>query len=189
VLDVVAATATSDTGTKKDVGDVYVWEGGAALVGAPARRATLEIPAAVAGDELGAITGQGVRLADVTGDGRLDVVVGTRYANVGGVRDVGAIYVWEGSAALAGVPAPLATLAVAGAFAHDQLGLSGGQGLVLADVTGDGVLDVLGVAMNAGQYDTGALQLWNGGTALAGTPAPLATWTVPSAKKDDRLGL
>jgi hypothetical protein len=70
---------------------------------------------------LGAASGQGVQLGDVTGDGVLDVVATTQLASVGN-SNTGAIYLWKGGAALAGPAAPSATEAVPGAAADDQLG-------------------------------------------------------------------
>ena len=64
---------------------------------------------------------QAIELADVTGDGVLDVVVAATFADVGGVVNAGAIYVWKGGATLTGTPAPFATLDDSGAVANDQL--------------------------------------------------------------------
>ena len=82
----------------------------------------------------------------MTGDGNLDIVVGAELADVGGVVDTGAIYVWQGGPTLHATPTPLATLTVAGAVANDQLGNASGQAIQFADVTGDGILDVVAAA-------------------------------------------
>src|SRR5205814_1302737 len=71
------------------------------------------------------------------------VAASSQYADVGGAVDRGSVYVWEGGSPLAGAPAPHATLTVRGAFASDELGSSGGQAVLLADVSGDGLLDVI----------------------------------------------
>jgi hypothetical protein len=151
----------------------------------------LTIPGASASDQLGLASGQGVQLGDVTGDGILDVVGAAEFADVGGIADTGAIYVWKGGATLVGTPSPTATLTVPGAIALDQLGLAGGQGVQLGDVTGDGILDVVGVAKLAdvgGVADTGAIYAWKGGATFSGALLPSATFVVPGAVAGDQLG-
>jgi hypothetical protein len=99
-----------------------VWRGGSTLTGTPALRATLAVPAATEFDALcGVANGQGLLLADLTGDGTLDVIAAASSADAAAVDD-GAIHVWEGGATLSGVPARLATFAVPGAASGDLLG-------------------------------------------------------------------
>ncbi len=192
VLDVVAGATHADVGGVVNAGAIYVWEGGSKLGGSPAPRATLTVSGAVAYDLLGTSRGQSIQLVDVTGEGVLDVIAGTSVADVGGVTDAGALYVWKGGSALRGSPAPLATLTVSGAVAFDSLGDAYDEGFQLADVTADGVMDVVAgarLADVAGVVDAGAVYVWQGGSTLTGTPAPLATLTVPGAHKKDWLGL
>ncbi len=197
VADLVVGTSYADVGGVADAGAIYVWQGGASLTGTPAPLATLTITGAVASDQLGVLgdagglSGQGIQVVDVTGDGLLDVVAGTTNADVGGVVDAGAIYVWQGGASLTGTPVPLATLTAPGAVVGDRLGDALGQGLLIADVSGDGLLDLVAGTRHAdvaGVVDAGAIYAWSGGASLVGTPAPLATLTVPGAKANDRLG-
>ena len=95
---------------------------------------------------MGVSGGNGVLLEDVTGDGVRDVVVASMFADVGAVADAGTILVWAGGATLVGQLPPLATLQAAHLQAFDQL--TGGKraGLSVAEVTGDGVLDVIAVS-------------------------------------------
>ena len=189
VLDVVAGTVLADGLSAEDAGAVYVWRGGPTLVGLPALTATLHDPGASPDDQLGGATGLGIQFADVTGDGALDIVVGTHFADPGGVMDAGAITVWSGGVNLAGTPAPAATLTIPGASPVDGLCHGYGQGVFLGDVTGDGVRDVVGVAYFAdveGVEDAGALYLWQGGSVMTGTPT--TTFAVPEASVMDRLG-
>ncbi len=193
VLDVVANTPAADVAGVVGAGAVYVWMGGPTLNGMPALLATLTVTGAAAWDVLGSVYGQGVLVADVSGDGFLDVIAGTSYADIAGKRDVGAIYVWSGGATLSGSPAPLATLTISGAFADDLLGLisPGGPGIQLADVTADGVLDVVAGAMYADlstKQNVGAIYVWNGGATLSGSPASSATLSISGAYADDKLG-
>ena len=191
VLDVVSAATGADVGGVVNAGAVYVWNGGAGLTGALAPTATLTVPGALPGDILASGYGQGVQVADVTGDGFLDVVAGTTGADIGGVMDTGAIYVWGGGAALSGTPPPTATLTVPGAAAGDELTVTQRVGVVFADVSGDGTLDVVSGAMFADiglLVDVGAAYVWNGGAGLVGDVPPSATLTVPGGVGGDMLG-
>ena len=98
------------------------WAGGAGLTGTVAPTATLVVAGAQMADSLGYGAGQSVRLADLTGDGVLDVIAVTSPANPGGVQDAGVLYAWSGGAAMTGSPALLVTFAVPGAAAFDRLG-------------------------------------------------------------------
>ncbi len=190
VLDVVAAATHADVAGTVDAGAVYVWMGGATLVGAPAPLATLSVTGSGA-SLLGQASGQGIQLVDVTADGVLDVVAGAAYTVVAGVTAAGAIYVWSGGSTLSGSPAPLATLSVSSPSSNDKLGISTSQGIQFADVTADGMLDVVAGAEYAdvaGVTDAGAIYVWKGGPALVGSVAPLATLTNASAAASDLLG-
>lgn len=93
--------------------------------------------------------GRSVRTADINGDGIADVIVGATGADVGSPArtDAGAVFVWFGkpspdaaldAAATAGT-AP--DLTIWGATAGDQL--TAGGALTAADVTGDGIADLI----------------------------------------------
>jgi hypothetical protein len=173
------------------MGAIYVWKGGPTLVGAAVLQAKLSVPGAIGGDELGLITGQGILLGDVTGDGMIDVVAGAEFADVGGVFNSGAVYVWNGGATLVGAKAPDATLFVPGAVTSDRLCANAGQGLLLGDVTGDGILDVIvgsSFVDLSSVVDVGAIYVWNGGAGLSGSKGPDAALTVPAAVASDQLG-
>ncbi|MCI0341625.1 MAG: VCBS repeat-containing protein [Planctomycetales bacterium] len=191
VADVIVAAPSSDPGGTQDAGSVTIWAGGPGLTGGAAAAATLVIPSGMAWDLLGVGSGQPVQVADVTGDGTDDLVVAAIWANSGPVQDTGRILVWAGGSGLTGTPSPSATLAVAGASWADQLGLGSGQGVVLADVTGDGTLDIVASAATAdiaGVIDSGAVYVWAGGAALTGNPSPLATLAATGAAPSDFLG-
>lgn len=122
---------------------------------------------------------------DVDGDGKTDLVVTGRAADVGGVADAGAVYVWSDVAH--GNGAPTATLTVPGAVAQDYLGSSQ---LVLTDVTGDGVQDVVVGSMFddvGAATDAGALYVFAGGPGLTGSVAPTATLVRPGAVAFDHM--
>src|SRR5262249_5461471 len=128
ILDTVAGAVFSTVSGQGQAGAVYVWKGVSSPSGAP--DAPLVAPGRPAGDQLGdAWDGQGIQLADVTGDGVLDVVVGALTATVGGVVGAGAVYVWKGGPTLSGTPVPLATLTIPGAPSGFNLGHRSGQGI------------------------------------------------------------
>jgi len=193
ILDVVSTSFLADVGGVVDAGAVYVWKGGATLTGALTAFATLTVPGAIAGDRLGQGLGQqGIQLADVTGDGVPDVIGAAANADVAGVVDVGAVYVWQGGSTLTGTPALYSRLEAPGAIAGDRLGAAGAQGILFGDVTHDGLVDVVVgtvFADVAGVVDAGVIYVWNGGAALGGAPAPLATLSVPGAVAMDKLGI
>ena len=187
VVDVIVANATQDGVGVGKTGALYVWAGGASLQGDLAPDFTLTVPGALTGDRLGDHVGSpnpyktpggpGVVVRDVTGDGVDDIVACAWSADVNGVPNAGAVYVWVGGATLSA--APTATLTAPGALAGDELG-NGKRGLQLADVTGDGVRDVLALAPHAdvgGFTDAGAVYVWAGGPGLSGPRAPTATLT------------
>lgn len=180
IQDVVAGASGAD-GVAPDSGRIHVFAGGAAPSAAPS--AVLFVPGAAAGDALGGDaaagplapgSGQLLQLADVTGDGVLDIVAAAPGADVG-VVDRGAIYVWVGGATLTGgvTRAPDATLvAAAVGTAGDRLCGTGdtSQGLLLEDVTGDGIVDIVAVAPfhDLGTVDAGAIFVWPGSPGLVG---------------------
>ncbi|MCC7138016.1 MAG: FG-GAP repeat protein [Planctomycetes bacterium] len=190
VLDVVGGASTVDVAVV-DVGALYLWKGGGALVGARAPDASL-LPATTApGDGVGDL----VRAVDVSGDGVLDVVTWAPTVDVGGVADVGAVLVWRGGSGLSGTRTADATLAVTGGTANDRLGRAVDEqatdAVRFGDVTGDGVRDVVAVAPDGdrpGLLDVGAAYVFTGGAGLVGTRPPDATLRVPSPIVGDRLG-
>lgn len=190
ILDVVVASSRADVGGVQDTGAVFVFPGGAGLVGALGPQAILAVPGATARDELGVDRGEGLRLADVSGDGVLDVVAPALGADVDGVVDTGAVYVFEVGDAV-GMVAPRARLSVPGASSGSRLGYAGGTGLTCIDLTGDGVLDVVShttLASPGGVTQAGAIHLFAGGDGLTGAVAPLASLAVPGAAPFDMLG-
>lgn len=185
VLDVVVASALTDAGAA-DAGSVLVWAGGAALAGTPAPLATLTVTGAVAGDQLGLTSAQGLFLADVSGDDIPDVVVGAQGADAGGL-DTGAMYVWNGGPGLVGALGPTATLTVSTGAPGDMLGFAWGHWIQAVDLTGDGALDLLAAAQNAGGT-AGAAYVFAGGSGLSGSVGPLASLAAPGAVAGDSVG-
>ncbi len=187
VLDVIGGASSATIGTVQVVGQAYVWAGGSNPAAAPS--ATLRVPGGLPGDAL--CTNQGVQIADVTGDGTPDVVIGTRLADVNGVIDAGAIYVWRGGPALSHLVPPIATLSIPDATLFDRLGTASGQGIQFGDITGDGVLDIIAGSIQTDEgdiVDCGGVYAWAGGAGLVGDLSPTATLAVPGPVAGDALG-
>ena len=190
-LDIVVASVTLDLGGVTDAGGILVWAGGAGLTGTPAPTATLMRPVPVMNDNLAPAFG-GWCCCEVTGDTRMDIVAAAPRADVGGTADAGEALVWAGSAGLAGVAAPTATLRIPGATAGDALGQAGVifAKVTCCDVTGDGVNDVVLPASNFDNavVDEGAVFVWRGGATLVATPPPLARLERTAPVVSDQLG-
>ncbi len=188
VADLVGGAMFADAGGVINSGALYVWEGSTSPSASPT--ATLTVPGANLGDQLGFASEQGIHLVDVTADGTLDIVVGAELADVNGDANTGAIYVFEGGGTLVGPVSPSATLTVLGGMPGDQLGCAG---FVFEDVTGDGDVDIVAGTWRAdamGIPNSGAVYVFEGGPSLAGPAVhPLATLHVTGAMPGDRLGL
>ena len=181
-LDVVARAATDFAGFH-DVGAIYVFEGSRGFKGEVRPTATMVVPTIEPGENVSARW-----IADVDADGILDIVASARTGG-GSVVDGGAILVYS-SGALWGKNTPDATLLapaalVAPGSAPDRMDIA-----AVADLTGDGKLDVLGHASTAdvaGVADAGALYLFVGARGLQGEPAATVL-AVPGAQPGDQLG-
>ncbi len=189
IADVVAAASQADVFGVPDCGAVYVWPGGSAPGAAPT--ATLVIPGPRTGDALGL---DYLRLADVTGDGLLDIIVGAPYQKVGQVFRAGAVQIWAGSSGLAvpdSRPAPRASLVRSGLGEEAQLSFGSSQSIYLVDLDADGTRDIVVMAELADVLevpDVGVVCVWMGGAGLTGTPTATGSLFVPGARPQDLLG-
>ena len=188
VLDVLVVSPEADREGVVDAGGLELWMGGGGLIGALPAFSRLVPPSPSAGDRLAYV---GLRIADVSGDGTLDVVACADGADHAGVADLGVVHVWLGDGGWQpGVLLPDATLLVPDAQAGSRLGATTGEGLQIGDVTGDGIQDVVCAAPRASSSTArscGAIHVWEGGSRLAGKPAPRATVRLASPRDDDLL--
>jgi hypothetical protein len=184
--DIVAAAPLADVAGSLNTGMVAVWAGGATLSGTVAPTARLTIPGEPVWATLGYLAGsQSFELVDVDGDAVRDVIVPAPLAPEGG-----RVLVWRGGAALIGAPPPTATL-FAQVTVGDLLGMvEGGHGVQIADVTGDGLADVI-AASNYADFgktlDAGAVFVWAGRSGLSGTVLPTAVLGRLIAQGNDHL--
>ncbi len=186
-LDVIAGTSVANR-AQLDVGALYVWLGGPGLAGTVFANAVLADPAADFDERLGDVRGAGFQLVDVDDDGFLDVVVASPRADQGAIDEAGAVLVWTGRPNVSGTPPPPIVLRRDAPSAGDRLGLTVTEGVLAADVTGDGVLDLLVGALeadDAGVVDSGVIDLFVGPLAPGTEPVTLR---VPGAQPGDRLG-
>ena len=197
LLDIVTAGVTNEYHITR-AGAIYLWAGlQGGWTGTVTPTATLAVPTASTDDRLGIgyrsypyPVVQGIRILDVTGDGRADVVAAAPMADVGGKIDVGAAYVWSGAGPMTGMVPPLASLYVPEAVDHEQLGNTDPARLYCQDLTGDSIPDIVLGALLAdqpGKENTGAIYVWEGGSSLAGTPAYRARLYEPAGLTWDRL--
>src|SRR5262249_50988302 len=117
----------------------------------------------------------GFHLADLDGDGALDVLADT---------DSGKLFYWRGGS-WSGVEPPTGRLVGGPALGHVDAG-----GIGLFDLDRDGILDVVAISTEAtiGGVDyVGALYTWRGGN-WNGAVAPSATLFVTGALEGDLLG-
>jgi hypothetical protein len=191
VSDLIVPCPFADVEGVADRGGIYVWRGGPSLIGASGPSAVLQVASASAHDRLGDVgpLARGLFAVDVTGDGLLDLVSGSAFADLPGAPDAGALYVWAGGSDSLGLAEPLATLTAAAPETGDRLAFGGG--LHFGDVGGDGIADVLatGSRMDVGGVeDAGAILLWNGGNELAGARPPAAKLLVDADPLDVGCG-
>lgn len=183
VLDVIALSAEGKE-------EFHVWFGG--WTARPSRPDDARLVTANKVD-YGTSGAQWLRFADVTGDGITDVLAAAPQADVGTTGYAGAIFVWAGGPAMTGTLQPTATLQLATPQFYDLLCGddwpldSRTQSLLLHDVTGDGVVDVIGAAPIGDNY-YGVIGVWKGGPGIAGAVVPTAELHASSPPKWGRLG-
>jgi len=183
IADIVAVSSLADPGGLVDAGAAYVFRGELGLAGERTPWATLLEPTPTAGSSFGIGTHL---LADLDGNGRLDLVLGARAVTVAGVARAGAVFLWRGGSTLQGTPAPSRILTRASPLALDRLGENG---IRLVDLRGTGQLDLLASTPFAdvgGVSDAGATFLWS--APLLTSSSPATTLLVPGAHSTDLLG-
>ncbi len=145
-------------------GKVYVLPGSTTITGGPAAN----LPIILDGSGPDAGFGLVVAIGDVSGDGQPDIVVSEFDEDIGGD---GAVHVFFGGALLGSNTAVEADATYLGNL-DDTLG----SALQVADITGDGVGDIL-IGANGGSDGDGALYIVNGGAGVTGntnSPGPVA---------------
>ena len=145
VADLAVGAATAD-GDTPSAGRVYLFEGGDSMVGTPDPLAAYE------GDWDQHQLGTGLLLADATGDGTDDLVVGAVQAHQGLVTMGGRVYVVAGRAGAWPKGPTIAEASDAMVFATTPNTYLG-KGLGVGDIDGDGTPDLVA---GTGFTDAGA---------------------------------
>ena len=183
--DVIIGAFAADPGGNATAGTSYVVFGKAS--GFPAALALSALTGAdgFAMEGVAAVTQSGYAVSgagDVNGDGFDDVIIGSRFADPGGITNAGTSYVVFGKAS--GFPAALALSALTGAdgFAINGVGTLNQSGHSVSgagDVNGDGFDDLIIGANNADPGgNTGAGTTYVVFGAASGWPAAFALSTL-----------
>jgi IPT/TIG domain/FG-GAP repeat len=148
----------------QNAGAVYVMYGGAGLANRPLANADLVFTGEALGDEFGT----SFSIGDVNGDGIDDLVVGAplnSYVDA----NTGRVYVFYGSKNLVSKNATLADVKLSGIPTHNSFGTT----VVVADVDGDHVADILIGAPHADYLNdgNGRCYLFLGGPTLTNAVA------------------
>ena len=142
---------------------IHVYAGGASIAATPVT--VLQDSDGFSTDWVSAL----LVLADFTGDGLDDVILGAENADVG-APDAGVVLVWRSPLASGSVD-PTWELGSANPVAGESQTLS-----VVGDVHGDGIVDVVGGAGLPGEFE---LRIWQGGAGQGQRFEPTATLRVP----------
>lgn len=167
----------------KPRGELLLFEGGAALVGTPAPRATL-LPSGPLAERRQRVSPRRTVLCDIDRDGIVDLLALTPRATVNGLVEAGAIACWHGGPGLVGAVAPSAELIDAAPRAGARLGGHAEErGIELVDLTGDGQLDVVTLTGQDGADGTVTVMahLWAGGATWSGTIGSTARFVAARA--------
>ncbi len=170
-----------------EAGAAYVFVGGPGL----ASRSAFQADVKVTGMEAGDLLGISCAVADLSGDGIGDLVVGAPSANpqVAGVPkmwDGGAVYVFQGGSTLVSGPASTATARFTPEAAGDELGYA----LSAGDVDGDGFDDLVVSALRNSGVNTNAGRVYvlRGGHPLTGRRVTDADFIFSGQQANGRFG-
>lgn len=170
-----------------EAGAAYVFRGGPGLASRSAFQADIKVTGLEAGDLLG----NSCSVADLSGDGIGDLIVGAPSANpqVTGVPkmwDGGAVYVFQGGPALVSGPASSATARFTPEAAGDELGFA----LCAGDVDGDGFDDLVVSALrnNGVNTNAGRVYVLRGGHPLTGRRVTQADFKFSGQQANGRFG-
>ena len=177
-IDVIAGAHGYDSGIGSHQGKVYIYLGGPTGISAT--------PAfTLVGEGLNSEFGRALAVADMTGDGIGDLIVGASGFS-GALRDQGKVYVFQGGVAGI-VTAPIFTML--GEHANDEFGRSADA----ADTNGDGFRDLIVGAPGSTQAGAssdvpGSMYVFNGSaTGLSSTASFKVTGEIVNSHLGEAL--
>ncbi|MBL8858288.1 MAG: FG-GAP repeat protein [Planctomycetes bacterium] len=165
VLDIMVGADGHDAPGKVDAGCVYVFRGGSTLVSKGAALADMSFD----GDALNDRAGDAVTCGDLNGDGFVDLVVCTQYADPMAptlTANGGKVFVVWGGPSLSTRPLTDASAVFYGSNAEDRFGAAA----AVADLNNDGIKDlIVGAPLADGtDVDAGKVYVFFGGSGLVG---------------------
>lgn len=169
--DLMVGAPRHDGVGQPDAGCTYFFRGGATLASRSADAADHTVDGALAGDRIGAR----IACGDVDGDGTIDLVLGAGGVDVQGPvlrHDAGRVYVLRNVAGIDQLSLAGADVVIDGVQAGDRFG----EAVCVADLDGDGQLDLIASAPydDTGEVDTGTVYVFRGGSQLASGDASAA---------------
>ncbi len=176
LMDFAMASILSSPESRSGAGEVYLVLGDGTVSGTVDSGTNPSNMLTIIGDDVSELTGSSIWMADVTGDGLGDLLIGRQNHSPGSKTGAGAVSIVVGSSQLTTLaasgeavdlrapPSEINVLTVTGAAALDRLGIW----LRAGDITGDGIDDL---ALGADQSDTqgsnsGTVYVLRGGSHL-----------------------
>lgn len=183
--DLVSAAPKHDIAGDLDAGCVYVFLGGDTLASRSADLADHFVDGVGAGERLGSRMACG----DLDGDGQTDLVLGAPSSDVQNdvlLFDAGRVYVLSGGTSFI-ANASQARVVIQGVADGDRLG----EALTVADLDGDGQLDLVVAAPyhDSGELDSGRVYVFHGGLGLVSGTADTATVMLTGIPNSGPIGL
>jgi hypothetical protein len=189
VDDLVVGAALVDAVGAADAGACYVFFGplgASSTLSALTADVKLSGQTSVAGDRFGSA----LEVADLTGDGRADVVVGAANHDIGSVVDAGCVYLFRGGATLSSRSADQADFFFDGVGQNDRLG----NQITCGDLDGDGTAELVICAQHADVYlppilqNGGRIFVVRGGATMVSTAVGQSTAIFQGIAENDQFG-